>query len=257
MRALLALSICAAVALGGCGGGESETASTTTSASTTTTAPAATAQDSATAPRPSQQSATGQKENHKHKASDGSAAKAKAKAASSLPTPKAVKPPPISSAPVAGTKAPAPGVKTVKGADDSVQTYGVESNSSARTEAAIALQAYLDQRRREDWAGACEALAQRPKQQLEKLAKSLSAQGKETSGCAAAMAALGEAAPGSPQPPGTTITEVLSLRGEGDVSGDPSYLIFTGPPAKTLYSMPMYFEGGWKIGLAVPAELPL
>ena len=250
----MALSICAAVALGGCGGDESASTSTTDS-TTTTTGPAATAQDSTSASRPSQQSATGQKENHKHKPSGGSAGGGNGSAKHSDT---AVKTPRVSSAPVAGTKAPAPGVKTVKGADDSVQTYGVESTSSARTEAAIALAAYLDQRRREDWAGACEALAQRPKQQLEKLAKSLSAQGKETSGCAAAMAALGQAAPGSPQPPGTTITEVLSLRGEGDVSGDPSYLIFSAPPAKTLYSMPMYLEeGGWKIGLAVPAELPL
>ena len=124
----------------------------------------------------------------------------------------------------------------------------------ARTEAAIALAAYLDARRREDWASACEALAQRPNEQLEKLAKGASEQGKEINGCAGAMAALG----GSQQFPGETITEVLSLRTEGDVPGDPSYLIFAAPPGNTLYSMPMYFEsGGWKVGLAVPAELPL
>jgi hypothetical protein len=134
-----------------------------------------------------------------------------------------------------------------------VQTYGVESGSSARTEAAIALAAYLDERRREDWAGACEALAQRPRQEMEKLAKSASEQGKDIGGCAGAMAVVG----GSQQFPGETITEVLSLRGGGDISGDPSYLIFTGPPATTFFSMPMYLEGGWKVGLAVPAELPL
>jgi hypothetical protein len=251
----LAVGICAAVlVIGGCGGGGDSESASATSASTAT-ATSATPQASAGAPRPSHQGTPAQGEG---KQADGSTAKNKNKAASfPSSTAKAVKAPPISSAPVAGEKAPAPGVKTVKGADDSVQTYGVESTSSARTEAAIALAAYLDERRREDWASACEALAQRPKEQLEKLAKSFSAQGKETSGCAGAMAALGQGTSGS-QPRGTTITEVLSLRGGGDISGDPSYLIFTGPPANTLYSMPMYLQGGgWKVGLAVPAELPL
>jgi hypothetical protein len=55
-----------------------------------------------------------------------------------------------------------------------------------------------------------------------------------------------------------TITEVLSFRGGGDISGDPSYLIFTAPPGQTLFSMPMYLQGGaWKVGLARAAELPL
>ena len=258
MRALAAAAICVAVlVLGGCGGGDGESASTATSTATSVPTAPATMQDSAGAPRPSQQDATGQKQAQKHHQADGSAGKGAAQSGDSSPsTPSAVKPPPISSAPVAGTKAPAPGVKTVKGADDSVQTYGVESDEAARTEAAIALAAYLDERQREDWASACEALAQRPKEQLEKLAKSLSAQGKETGGCAATMAALGEGGT-SGSPSATTITEVLSLRTEGDVSGDPSYLIFTAPPANTLYSMPMYLEGGWKVGLAVAAELPL
>jgi len=247
----LAAATCAAVLASGCGGGDSESASSATSA-TTTSVPSATTQDTTTAPRPSHQGATGQ---GKAKQAGGSAAKGEDKTASSSPPgARAVKAPPVSSAPVAGEKAPAPGVKTVKDGDNSVQTYGVESDASARTQATIALQAYLDQRRQEDWASACEALAQRPKQELEKLVKSASAQGKEVNGCAGAMAAVG----GSQQFPGTTITEVLSLRGGGDISGDPSYLIFTGPPAKTFYSMPMYLEGGgWKVGLAVPAELPL
>jgi hypothetical protein len=252
------VGVCAAaLALGGCGGGDSESASTTTA-----TAPSASAKDSASAPRPSQQGATGQKQAPKDSQAGGSpgggGGNGSAKGNGSSPS-VPVKPPRVSSAPVAGTKAPAPGVKTVSGADDSVQTYGTEADEAARSEAALALAAYLDERRREDWASACEALAQRPKEQLEKLAKSLSAQGKEINGCAGAMAALGQGGTsGSPQSQGTTISEVLSLRTEGDVSGDPSYLIFAGPPGQTLYSMPMYSEdGAWKVGLAVAAELPL
>jgi hypothetical protein len=241
MRKLL-VGVCAAMlALGGCGGG-SDTAST---------APGTT--EATTAPQPSQQSTAGQA---KAKQTDGSSAKDGEKSVGSSPqsasTPGTVKVPPISSAPTAGSKAPAQGVATVKGGDNSVQAYGVESDSSARTEAAIALQAYLNARSEEDWGSACSYLAQRPKEQLEKLTQQ--AKGGEGLGsCAAVMEALGK---GTPQ--AARITEVLSLRGGGDVPGDPSYLIFEGPPASTLYSMPMYLEGtGWKVGLALPSELPV
>jgi hypothetical protein len=243
MRWLLAVGLCAALALAGCGGG-SDTAS----------APLSTTQ--ATATQPSHEGATSQKK-AKAKQPGGSATKGGDKDNDSSPrSPSMVKVPPISSAAVAGSKAPAPGVKTVKGGDNSVQTYGVEAEESARTEAAIALQAYLNARQQEDWASACSALAQRPKEQLEKLTQQLRSQGKDASGCAGAMAAFGQGTGGSSQEP--TITEVLSFRGEGDVPGDPSYLIFTGPPGSTLYSMPMYLEGGgWKVGLAQPSELPV
>jgi hypothetical protein len=147
-------------------------------------------------------------------------------------------------------------VKTVPGADNSVQEYGVEADPSARTEAAIALQAYLNARAREDWGSACSLLAQRPTEQLERLARSAAKQGTDLNGCPATMALLKEG--GAQLREGARITEVLSFRGEGDVSGNPSYLIFTAPPATTLYSMPMYSQGGaWKVGLARPAELPV
>jgi hypothetical protein len=251
MRRLLAAAICAALALGGCGGASSDSPSTAS-------APSSTAQDTSapSVPQPSRRSAAGQAKG-KARQPDGSAAKGKT-ASSSTHSAAMVKVPPISSAPVAGSKAPAPGVKTVKGGDDSVQTYGVEADSSARTEAAIALQAYLDDRLGEDWQGACSLLAQKPKEQLGKFEEQLQSQGKGTSGCAAVLAALGEGTPQSQLQEEATIEEVLSFRGQGDIAGDPSYLIFTGPPGSTLYSMPMYFEaGGWKVGLAQPSELPV
>jgi hypothetical protein len=245
MRRLLPVAICAVLVLGGCGS-DTDTAS----------APSSTTQPTATVPERAPQGAAGQEGG---KEADGTSSKGAAKDSGSSPQSTAtVKVPPISSAPVAGSKAPAPGVKTVKGADDSVQTYGVESGQAARTEAAITLQAYLNARLKEDWGSACSYLAQRPKQELEKLARSASRQGKETAGCAGAMAILGEGASGPRQSEEATITEVLSFRGEGNVPGDPSYLIFKGPPGTTLYSMPMYLEGGgWKVGLALPAELPV
>jgi hypothetical protein len=243
MRPLCLAVICAALALGGCGGGDSDTGSSVTTASTTATAPAATTRTSASAPRASQQGA-------------GAGLRGGRKGGSPPSAPKAVKPPPISSAPVAGTKAPAPGVKTVKGADDSVQTYGVEADESARTEAATALQAYLNARVEEDWGRLCSYFAQQAKEQLEKFDESPKGQG--LSGCAETMKALSQGTPQSQLREEATITEVLSLRGGGDISGDPSYLIFTGPPGSTLYSMPMYLQAGaWKVGLAQPSELPL
>jgi hypothetical protein len=139
-------------------------------------------------------------------------------------------------------------VKTVPGGDNSVQEYGVEADESARREAAIALQAYLNARAAEDWGAACSLLAQKPTEQLEELAG-------PKADCAEVLKETGKEASSLP---GSVITEVLSFRGGGDISGNPSYLIFTGPPAQTLFSMPMYLQGGaWKLGLAQPSELPV
>jgi hypothetical protein len=129
-----------------------------------------------------------------------------------------------------------------------VQEYGVEADESSRREAAIALQAYLNARAEEDWGAACSLLAQRPTEQLEELSG-------DKAGCAEVLAETDKEASSLP---GSEITEVLSFRGEGEIRGDPSYLIFTGPPGKTLFSMPMYLQGGaWKVGLAQPSELPV
>jgi hypothetical protein len=234
----------AALGLGGCGGG-SDSASTTASTTQDTIA--------TDTPQPSQQSAPAKEEG---KSRQGKSPTETAQGKGSKQSPNAskkhlkpVKAPPISSAPVPGSKAPAPGVKTVKGGDSSVQEYGTEADGSERREAAIALQGYLSARAEGDWAAACTYLAQRPTEQLEKLA------GQSQSGCAGVMAATGKEAQSQP---GSAITEVLSFRGEGEIPGNPSYLIFTAPPGKTLFSMPMYLEAGaWKVGLAQASELPV
>jgi hypothetical protein len=244
MRGLLALVLCAALGLGGCGGSDS---------ADTSSSPSGAAKATATeAHKPAHQSASGDNEG-KDEQPGGSTDKSNGSKKQGAPL---VKVPPISSAPVAGSTAPAPGVKVVKGADNSVQEYGTEADESARTEAAIALQAYLNYRLQEDWQAACSALAQRAREQLENFEESSKSQ--DLSGCAQTMATLDKGAPTSQLQKDATITEVLSFRGEGDVPGNPSYLIFKGPPGQTLYSMPMYFEaGGWKVGLALPSELPL
>jgi hypothetical protein len=239
--------VCAGVlALGGCGGGSDDSASNTasTSEATPATTTAQTEDKSATTPHQEK----GKTKQDKDK-SGGSGAKDNGSSSSSPKKHlKLVNAPPISSAAVAGSRRPAPGVKTVKGGDNSVQEYGVEAGASERREASVALATYLNARAEGNWGGACSLLARRPTEQLERLAG-------HKAGCAEV---LGATAKETSSQPGSAITEVLSFRGEGDISGDPSYLIFTGPPGTTLFSMPMYLQGGaWKVGLAQPSELPV
>jgi uncharacterized protein YceK len=256
-RALLALAVCGVLVLGGCGGGSDSDSASTASSTTQDTTTANTPQPSNTQVEPREQK-KGQQDN-KGSSSQGEGSKQQSNSSSSSSSKKhlkLVRVPAISSRPVAGSKHPAPGVKTVKGGDNSVQEYGVEADESSRREASIALQAYLNARAQEDWGAACSLLAQKPMEQLERLQRAAAKQGQPLSGCAQTMALLKEGQAQSLQE--AQITEVLSFRGGGGISGDPSYLIFTAPPGATLFSMPMYSEGGaWKVGLARPSELPV
>jgi len=253
--AWLVLAVCGGVlALGGCGGGDdsgstSGTQETATAGTTTSQTP----NQGTTAQAP-------EKAKQDEGKSNSSSATQDNKDGSSSSSPKKhlklVKVPAISSRPVAGSRHPAPGVKTVKGGDNSVQEYSVEAGESERREAAIALQAYLNARASEDWGAACSLLAKKPTEQLERLQRAAAKQGKELNGCAGTMALLKEGEAQLEEQ--AQITEVLSFRGGGGISGDPSYLIFTAPPGATLFSMPMYLQGGaWKVGLARAAELPV
>jgi hypothetical protein len=245
-KAFLVLVACVAVGLGGCGGSEDSVSTGSSTSEATPTPSTAQTEDKNTA---AQDQDKGKANKSPTAKGEGSPAKEGNKDSSSSHPKPVVKPPAISKAPVAGSKAPAPGVKTVPDGDNSVQEYGVEADESSRREAAIALQAYLDARAQEDWGTACSLLAKRPTEQLEKLA------GQSQADCAEVLKAT---AKGTSSQPGSAITEVLSFRGEGDISGNPSYLIFEGPPGGTLFSMPMYLQGGaWKVGLAQPSELPV
>ncbi len=250
MRAARALAaLCAAaLLLAGCGGGGDEGASVSSSAT----------REAGGAPeKPGQGHA--QKHNGKEASGGASTQKAKPKSkGSSRHLTATVRVPPVSSAPVAGSTKPAPGVKTVKEGDNSVQEYGAESGEAERTEAAIALQGYLNARLEEDWPKACSYLARKPREQLQQAIEGSEGKGDVPSDCAGVMALFVKGTPSAQLREQATISEVLSLRGGGEVSGDPSYLIYLGPPDSTLYSMPMYLEGGsWKVGLAVASELPV
>ncbi len=247
MRAARALAaLCAAaLLLAGCGGGGD---------GTTATSPGTAAE----APVPAKQPQKGTARNNVKEASGGASPQKDKPKPSSRHLTATVRVPPISSAPVAGSTKPAPGVKTVPEGDNSVQEYGTESGEAERTEAAIALQGYLNARLEEDWQKACSYLARKPREQLQQAIEGSEGKGDVPSDCAGVMALFVKGTPAAQLREQGRIDEVLSLRGGGEVSGDPSYLIYLGPPGKTLYSMPMYLEGGqWKVGLAVASELPV
>lgn len=143
--------------------------------------------------------------------------------------------------PQAGSKAPAPGVPTTKGGDNSIQTFGAESRSGDRAQAAAALQAYLDARAAGEWARACSQLSSGARELLAKFAER--GQKLEGQGCAGVMAAFAEGVPPSVLAAEAQI-EVLSFR----VEGDSAFLIYEGPP-DTVSAIPMAQEdGAWKVG---------
>jgi hypothetical protein len=131
-----------------------------------------------------------------------------------------------------------------------VQTYGTESSSAARAEAATALQTYLDPRAAGQWAKACSYLAKPTRTQLAQFASG----GKGSVSCVEAIKALTAGVPKSALRQAAQIDEVLSLR----VEGERAFLLFNGPPNTTLYTSPLALEGGeWKVAALAPSALPV
>lgn len=138
----------------------------------------------------------------------------------------------------------------VKGGDNSVQEYGEEAGEGELREAAQAVHSFYVARAAEEWAEACSYLAKRTIEGFEELAaKSPQLKGKS---CAALLAALTEPLSASLQRQATTV-DAAALRHEGEQA----FLIYTGPPGKTVYSMPLSLEGGaWKLGALTASVLP-
>lgn len=138
----------------------------------------------------------------------------------------------------------------VKGGDNSVQEYGSEEGESELREAAETVHAFYVARLAGEWAKACSYMTAKQTQSLEQLgSQSPQLKGK---GCPAALAAFTKPVSPSLQRQLTTV-DAASLRSEGEQS----FLIYTGPPGKTVYAMPMTSEGGqWKVGALSAAALP-
>ena len=138
----------------------------------------------------------------------------------------------------------------VKGGDNSVQEYGAEAGESELQEVAERVHSFYVARIAGEWARACSYLAKPTIEGFEELAaKAPQLKGK---GCPAVLAALTKSVPASLQRQLTTVN-AAALRSEGEQG----FLIYTGPPEKTVYSMPLRLEGGvWKVSAVSASALP-
>ena len=238
-RALAAaLAATVALAFGGCGGdGDEETSAVTTSEQSV---PQATApDDSGPAGGAGNDGDEGGGDRGSPAAADGEASPAGGQVEST--------PPPVSDAPVEGSKEAAPGVPISKHGDSSIQTYGVEAGGEERAEVAATVQKFYDARAARNWALACEMLAAKPRAEYERLLKS------EKSGvaaCTETMAALSQQVPTSAFVEEAEIEEVLSFRTDDEYA----FLIYTRPDGK-VYATAVAQEDGWKIVSVGPAEI--
>lgn len=138
----------------------------------------------------------------------------------------------------------------VKGGDNSVQEYGEEAEASELREVAELVHSFYVARIAEEWGRACSYLAAPEVQSLERLAaQAPQLKGK---GCAGVLDALTKPIPASFQRAITAI-DAASLRHEGEQG----FLIYTGPPHETVYSMPLRLEAGqWKVSALSASALP-
>jgi hypothetical protein len=231
-KTLVVLAATAALVLAGCGGGGEETTAGTSTGGASrgeATKPAAQGGKGAAQRGGSKQGGDSSSQGGEPKGGEGGA-----------PAPSGPAPTTSGSLPNEGSKAPAPGVPTNKGGDNSIQTFGVESASADRAEAALALQAYLDARAAGDWAGACSYLSGGTQELLEKLAER--APKLKGAGCAEVMAALTEGVPQGALAAEARI-EVISFR----VEGDSAFLVYRNPGGR-ISAIPMAQENGaWKV----------
>jgi hypothetical protein len=135
----------------------------------------------------------------------------------------------------------------VKGGDNSVQEFGEEKGETELREAAEATHSFFVARAEGRWADACSYLSKSLLQQLEQLAAK-----SERKGCASFLSSFTTQLPAAVWREITTV-DAGSLRQEGEQA----FLIYYGAPEKTVYSMPMRFEGSeWKVGGLSGSALP-
>ena len=134
------------------------------------------------------------------------------------------------SLPNEGTKAVAPGVPTKKGADNSVQSFGVEAPGGARIDAALVGQAYLAALVARSWSEACGYLSRKTRGKV--IAVGALFGGKRGRRLPLGGAGVGHRGAAGVDPSGSDI-DVLSFRVRGsdgfliyrDATGDSQYLL--------------------------------
>lgn len=137
----------------------------------------------------------------------------------------------------------------VRGGDNSVQDFGAEAGASELGEAAATVHRFFVARVWGEWDRACSLLSAREVERLDQL--TAPAPGAKGQGCPAALAAL-TAGVSPALARALTTVDAASLRQEGKQA----FLIYTGPPGRTVYAMPLVGEaGGWRLGAFAGAEL--
>lgn len=228
----------AIAALAGCGGGSSSTDATTAAggqgvAESGRTVTEAAPDRAAAKPKP-ERSGEGHRGGHRS-----------APSADEVPSS-----PPTDPAPLAneGTTAVAPGVPTVKGGDNSIQSYGTEASSAERVRAAAVAAAYLRANAAGDWARSCSYLDASLRSHLDRGARHQLGGGE---GCAKAISAL-VAVPASVLRRAADI-EAISMR----TSGNRGFVIYR-DGAGVATNLPMVLEAGqWKVSALSGIELRL
>lgn len=138
----------------------------------------------------------------------------------------------------------------VKGGDNSVQDYGDEAEESELREVAERVHSFYVARVAEEWQRACSYLSKPTIEGFEQLAAG--APQLKGKGCVGVLAAFTKSVP-PPLQRQVTAVDAAALRSEGEQG----FLLYTGPPGKTVYSMPLRLEDGeWKLGAVSASALP-
>jgi hypothetical protein len=165
--------------------------------------------------------------------------------------PKGLDPADARSLPNEGTKAIAPGVPTTQGGDDSIQSYGIESNGDERVQAAGVLEAYLQAELSGNWSKGCSLLAAETREDLERLWEKASGT-KGGQACEKAMAGFLQGVPRN-EIRALADLHVLSMR----VEGDRGFVIYDDGKG-TASESPMQLEQGhWRVRTLIAKELLL
>jgi hypothetical protein len=140
-------------------------------------------------------------------------------------------------------------VPIAKGGDNSIQTYGIESEAAQRRRAAVLVKAYLDSQAEARWARACSYLTVKARTGLEGLAEG---DGAPSAGCSSAMVALLGEAPRAALRRAAQI-EVLSFR----VRGKQGFVVYRDGSGEA-FNLPLRREAGeWRVGALVGIGLAL
>ena len=136
----------------------------------------------------------------------------------------------------------------VKGGDNSIQTWGEESDGTQLEAAAEAVHGFYVARANEEWAAACEYLGETLLQQLRQFAAQ---SGKKAPECAELLKMLTRRPLAPSVRRESTIVDAGSLR----VGEDNSFLIYRGVD-RIVFAMPVVEEeGAWKLTLLSPTTL--